>query len=28
VDFSLDYDSIEGLLMASGKGTAVVIETV
>ena len=26
VDFSLDYDSIDGLLMASAKGTAVVIE--
>ncbi len=26
VDFSLDFDSIDGLLMASAKGTAVVIE--
>jgi len=26
VDFSLDYDSIDGLLMASARGTAVVIE--
>jgi uncharacterized protein YbjQ (UPF0145 family) len=28
VDFSLDYDSIDGLLMASAKGTAVVIEEI
>ena len=26
VDFALDYDSIDGLLMGSAKGTAVVIE--